>query len=106
MRPYAVPEGYFESLPARIWSRIQKRTQQRRRRRWIAVASLLVGGLGMVFLLRWRTDSAWSAEDVWALQLLHTGYDAALLWLDPTFANPEPDYPFPEPPHWNGLNTE
>jgi len=98
--PYTVPEGYFDTLPERIRSRIRVHEHRKRRRRRAGVAALvltilLIGGIWL-----WPSrNSNLAFEDIWTLQLMHTGYDAALLWMDPAFGGEGlGEYPNPEPP--------
>lgn len=64
-RPFTVPDGYFETLPGKVVSRLEQRRQRRHRWRWAAAAVLVgcVAAGGMLFENGGKAQMA-EAEDI------------------------------------------
>lgn len=62
---FTVPEGYFNTLPGKVMSRVARRKQRRMVWRWAAAAVLVgcVAAGGMLFESRYKAQLA-EAEDI------------------------------------------
>jgi len=69
--PFSTPQGYFETLPHQVMSRIRQRQQRRRIWRW-AIAAVMTGCIftvGLMFQNRTTTDTL-TAEDQYIEDML------------------------------------
>lgn len=68
--PFRVPEGYFDTLPNRVNTRIAWRKRERKMWRWAAAAIVTgcIGTAGLVFLHEERMSDAEAYED--AMEML------------------------------------